>query len=51
MKYGICVNDQFDQPQEMVSSAYRENFPRLLKIKQHCDPTNLLTLNANIRAS
>ena len=48
---GFYVNDQFDQPQEMVSSTYRENFPRLLKIKQHYDPTNLFRLNANIRAS
>ena len=48
---GFYVNDQFDQPQEMVSTTYRENFPRLLKIKQHYDPTNLFRLNANIRAS
>src|SRR5210317_341739 len=48
---GFYVNDQFDQPQEMVSTTYRENFPRLLKIKQHYDPTNLFRLNANIRAT
>ena len=48
---GFYVNDQFDQPQEMVSSTYRENFPRLLKIKQEYDPTNLFRLNANIRAT
>ena len=48
---GFYVNDQFDQPQEMVSSTYRENFPRLLKIKQQYDPTNLFRLNANIRPS
>jgi len=48
---GFYVNDQFDQPQEMVSSTYRENFPRLLKIKQRYDPTNLFRLNANIRAT
>ena len=48
---GFYVNDQFDQPQAMVNSTYRENFPRLLKIKQKYDPTNLFRLNANIRAS
>lgn len=48
---GFYVNDYFDQPQEQVSQNYRENFPRLLKIKRQYDPTNLFRLNANIRAS
>ena len=48
---GFYVNDHFDQPQEQVNRTYRENFPRLLKIKQQYDPTNLFRLNANIRAS
>jgi len=46
---GFYVNDYFDQSQEQVNSTYRENFPRLLKIKQQYDPTNLFRLNANIR--
>ncbi len=45
---GFYVNDHFDQPQEMVNQTYRENFPRLLKIKRQYDPTNLFRLNANI---
>lgn len=48
---GFYVNDHFDQSQEMVNNTYRENFPRLLKIKQHYDPTNLFRLNANIRSA
>jgi hypothetical protein len=46
---GFYVNDHFDQSQEMVNATYRENFPRLLKIKGQYDPTNLFRLNANIR--
>ena len=46
---GFYVNDYFDQPQEMVNRTYRDNFPRLLKIKKQYDPTNLFRMNANIR--
>lgn len=46
---GFYVNDYYDQSQKMVNQTYRENFPRLLKIKQKYDPTNLFRLNANIR--
>jgi hypothetical protein len=48
---GFYVNDHFDQSQDMVNQTYRENFPRLLKIKQQYDPTNLFRLNANIRSA
>ena len=44
------VNDHFDQSRAMVNATYRENFPRLLKIKGRYDPTNLFRLNANIRS-
>jgi FAD/FMN-containing dehydrogenase len=47
---GFYVNDYFDQNQEQVNQTYRENFPRLLKIKQEYDPTNLFRLNANIKS-
>jgi len=48
---GFYVNDYFDQTQEKVNQTYRDNFPRLLKVKQQYDPTNLFRLNANIRSS
>lgn len=48
---GFYVNDHFDEPQEKVNQTYRENFPRLLTIKNQYDPTNLFRLNANIRAT
>lgn len=47
---GFYVNDHYDESQEEVNQTYRENFPRLLKIKKQYDPTNLFRLNANIRA-
>ena len=46
---GFYVNDYFDQTQEMVNGTYRDNFPRLLKVKQQYDPTNLFRMNANIQ--
>ena len=46
---GFYVNDYFDQSQAMVNQTYRDNFPRLAKIKKQYDPTNLFRLNANIQ--
>jgi hypothetical protein len=46
---GFYVNDYFEETQEQVIGTYRDNFPRLLKIKQQYDPANLFRLNANIR--
>ena len=46
---GFYVNDYYDQTQEQVNATYRDNFPRLLALKQQYDPTNLFRLNANIR--
>lgn len=48
---GFYVNDYYDQTQKQVVQTYRDNFPRLLKIKQQYDPNNLFRLNANIRPS
>ncbi len=48
---GFYVNDYLDQTQEQINQTYGDNFPRLLKIKQTVDPTNLFRLNANIRAA
>jgi hypothetical protein len=47
---GFYVNDYFDHTQEQVNATYRDNFPRLLKVKKDIDPTNLFRMNANIRA-
>ena len=46
---GFYVNDYVDQSQQQVNQTYRDNFPRLLELKQEYDPTNLFRLNANIK--
>jgi hypothetical protein len=50
LSLGFYVNDLYDQSQQEINQTYRDNFPRLLKIKKAYDPTNLFRLNANIRA-
>lgn len=45
---GFYVNDVVDEQQDAVDENYRENYPRLVALKNQYDPTNLLRLNANI---
>ena len=46
---GFYVNDYYDQTQQQVNGTFRDNFAKLLKVKQQYDPTNLFRMNANIR--
>ena len=46
---GFYVNDFFNESQEEINGTYRDNLPRLLKVKKQYDPTNLFRLNANIK--
>ncbi|MEM6576603.1 MAG: FAD-binding oxidoreductase [Pseudomonadota bacterium] len=48
---GFYSNDLFDESQQQVNANYRQNFPRLLKVKNAYDPDNLFRLNANIAPS
>jgi hypothetical protein len=46
---GAYVNFMMDEGQERVKATYRDNFERLVAIKNKYDPTNLFRVNQNIR--
>jgi hypothetical protein len=47
--YGYYTNETADESHEARDANYQGNFARLVKIKNQYDPTNLFSLNANIR--
>lgn len=46
---GPYVNFMMDEGQELVKATYRDNFERLVAIKNKYDPTNLFRVNHNIK--
>jgi hypothetical protein len=46
---GAYVNFMMDEGQERVKATYRDNYERLVAIKNKYDPTNLFRVNQNIR--
>jgi FAD/FMN-containing dehydrogenase len=46
---GAYVNMIMDEGQDRIKAAYRENYPRLAKIKAKYDPYNLFRVNQNIK--
>lgn len=46
---GAYVNFMMDEGQERVRATYRDNYPRLARIKTTYDPTNLFRVNQNIQ--
>jgi FAD/FMN-containing dehydrogenase len=46
---GAYVNMMMDEGQERVRAAYRDNYDRLVQIKNKYDPGNLFHVNQNIR--
>jgi FAD/FMN-containing dehydrogenase len=46
---GAYVNFMMDEGQDRIKATYRDNYERLLRIKNHYDPDNLFRVNQNIR--
>jgi FAD/FMN-containing dehydrogenase len=46
---GAYINFMMDEGQERIKATYRDNFERLVAIKNKYDPTNLFRVNQNIR--
>ncbi|MGH2375445.1 MAG: FAD-binding oxidoreductase [Longimicrobiales bacterium] len=46
---GAYVNFMMDEGQERIKATYRDNYGRLATIKNKYDPTNLFSINQNIR--
>jgi FAD/FMN-containing dehydrogenase len=47
--YGFYTNDAIEESQRQLDENYLGNYPRLAKLKNQYDPTNLFRLNANVR--
>jgi len=46
---GAYVNFMMDEGADRVRATYRDNFDRLVEVKDRYDPTNLFRVNQNIR--
>jgi FAD/FMN-containing dehydrogenase len=46
---GAYVNFMMDEGQDRVQATYRDNYERLVEVKNRYDPTNLFRVNQNIR--
>jgi FAD/FMN-containing dehydrogenase len=46
---GAYINMMMEEGQDRVKAAYRDNYDRLVEIKNTYDPTNLFRVNQNIR--
>ena len=48
---GAYVNMMMDEGVDRIKASYRDNYERLVAIKNRYDPTNLFHVNQNIRPS
>jgi hypothetical protein len=46
---GAYVNFLMEEGQKRIESTYRDNYPRLTKVKNAYDPANLFRMNQNIK--
>lgn len=46
---GAYVNFMMDEGEDRIVATYRDNYPRLVEIKNKYDPTNLFRMNQNIK--
>jgi FAD/FMN-containing dehydrogenase len=46
---GAYVNFMMEESEDRVKAPYRENYERLVTIKNKYDPTNLFSINQNIK--
>lgn len=46
---GAYVNFMMEEGQERLQATYRDNYQRLVEIKNKYDPTNLFRVNQNIK--
>ncbi len=46
---GAYVNFMMDEGEDRIKATYRDNYERLVKVKQKYDPANLFRVNQNIR--
>ncbi|CAA9582604.1 MAG: oxidoreductase, FAD-dependent [uncultured Thermomicrobiales bacterium] len=46
---GAYVNMMMDEGEDRVRASYRDNYPRLVSVKNRYDPANLFRVNQNIR--
>ncbi len=48
---GAYINFMMDEGQERVKASYKDNYDRLVKVKNKYDPNNLFRVNQNIKPS
>ena len=48
---GAYINFMMEEGEDSVKASYKDNYDRLVRIKNRYDPTNLFRVNQNIKPS